>query len=150
MGNEQGSTLKAQRSSCTLRVETCKLRVESLHQLSDRSQIEIEVLGFETEPAAHVANGLFERHQRFADRFDFFARQRFLLHSPNGLTLHQLAEELDERQYELGDRLLHFLRLGIPSQRSGGTARRGSLFSHGNWAGRVDPPLELAAQRAQL
>ena len=51
-------------------------------------------------------------------------RQRLLLHAADRLTLHQPAQELDDRQHELRDRLLHFVWFGIPSHRRGAFARR--------------------------
>ena len=61
-------------------------------------------------------DGLFELHQRHTDGFDLLARQRLLLHPPDRLTFHQLAQKLDDRQHQLRDRSLHVVGLRVPTQ----------------------------------
>ena len=43
--------------------------------------------------------------------------ERVLLHAADRLTLHQLPQELDDGQYQLGDRFLDVFRLRVPSRR---------------------------------
>ena len=51
-----------------------------LHQLQ-RAEIEVQILGGETELLADLLDGLFELHERQTDGFGLLARQRFLLRS---------------------------------------------------------------------
>src|SRR6185312_9415259 len=90
---------------------------QSLHELSKRTEIEIEIVGREAELRADLADRRFELHQRVADGLHFLARQRLLLHPPDRLTFHQPPEELDDREHQLRDRALHILGLGVPAQR---------------------------------
>jgi hypothetical protein len=87
------------------------------HYPAERTEIEVEVLGAEPELRADLADRFFELHQRRADRLDFLPGQRLLLHPPDGLALHQLAQEFDDRQHQLGDRSLHGLGLRFPAHR---------------------------------
>ena len=66
---------------------------------------------------------------------DLFRRQRALLHPPQRLSLHHLADEIDERQHQLHHRSTHVLRIRIPARR-----RRAAL----------DPLLELAGEDLKL
>ena len=89
-----------------------------LHQLPERAEIEVQSSGVRPN-LLPISRSSPRAHQRVADRFDLLARQRLLLHAPDRLPLHQLAQELDDRQHELRDRLLHVVRLRIPSHRRG-------------------------------
>src|SRR5436190_21013654 len=113
------------------------------HEFTDRSEIEIEILRFESEAAADVANGPFERHQRRADGVGLAPRQRLLIHPPNRLALHQLAQELHQRQHQPGDRFLHVLRFGIPSRRSRAAPRGAWRLARRTDARPLEPPFEL-------
>jgi hypothetical protein len=97
----------------------------ALHQLSQRTEIEVQILGGEAKEFADVPDGLFEPHQRNADGFNFFRGQRLLLHPPDRLTLHQLPQEFDNRQYQLRHRSLNIVGLGVPAQRRGVAAGAG-------------------------
>src|SRR3954468_11935362 len=101
---------------CQLRAVRVRRCASALHQLN-RSEIEIEILRRQAEASADIANGLLEAHESGADRFDFGLGQRFRRHAANSLPFHQLAKELDDRQHELRDRLLHVFGVGVPSKR---------------------------------
>ena len=77
-------------------------------------EVQIEILGLESEAAGHLSHGSFEAHQRETDRLHFGGGQGLLLHAADGLALHQLAQELHDGQHELSDRLLHVLWFGVP------------------------------------
>ena len=96
-----------------------KLFQADLHQLSQRTEIEVQILGGEAEAFADVPDGLFEPHQRNAHGFNFLARERLLLHPPDRLTLHQPAQEFDNRQHQLRHRSLNIVGLGVPASRRG-------------------------------
>src|SRR5712692_497146 len=121
---------------------------EPSHQLPRRAEIEVKIFRREAELLADVADRLLEPHQRDAHRFDFFRRERLLFHAANGLAFHQPPQELDDRQYELRDRFLHVLGLGIPSHRRGAAPRTVALGRR--CLDRSHSPFELAPQRAQV
>src|SRR5919197_2505292 len=76
--------------------DAVRLRItddDNSHQLAERTEIEIEIFRRQSEFRADVADGLFETHECEADGFNFFTRERLLLHAPNGLPLHQLAQK---------------------------------------------------------
>ena len=125
-----------------------RLRRRRLHELADRSQIEVEVLWRQSKALSDLPHGFLETHQREPDRFDFLLGQRLLLHPPDRLTLHQPAQELHDRQHQLRDRSLHVLRIGIPAH-WGATACRCRRALRTVRA----PPhalLELTLERAKL
>src|SRR5437763_12660422 len=101
-------------------------RRAELHQFSDGTEVEIEILSRQAEPRTDVADGLFELHECDAYRFDFLLGQRLLLHPANRLTLHQLAQELNDGEHELRHGSLHIVGLRIPAHRRSVLARRGS------------------------
>src|ERR671934_183041 len=72
-----------------------------LHQLADRPEIEIQIIWRQAEARADVLYGFFKPHQRDADLFDFLRRERLRVHAANCLALHQLSQELHDRQNEL-------------------------------------------------
>src|SRR5690348_9039889 len=48
-------------------------------------------------------------HERQAELFDLLVGQRPVVHPPERLALHQLAQQLDQRQHELRETLLDLL-----------------------------------------
>src|SRR5258708_11271296 len=104
-----------------------------LHQFSEGAEVEIEILSGQAELRADVEHSLFELHESDAYGFDFLFRQRPLLHPPNRLTLHQLAQELDDGKHELRHGSLHIVWLRIPPHGRNALARRcGPLLSDWN------------------
>src|SRR5688500_12671194 len=88
-------------------------------QLSEGAEVEIQIVRVELEALCDVVNRLLQLHQRDADVLDFFRRQRLLFQAPDGLPLHELADQFDEAEDELDDRLLNVFGIRIPSQRRG-------------------------------
>src|SRR5262245_11399300 len=70
-------------------------------QLSDRPEIEVEILGLQTELRRDVAQRLLELHERTADVLHFLVSQRSRFHAADRLSLEQLSDELHEREHEL-------------------------------------------------
>ena len=86
-------------------------------QLPYGAEVEIQVPGSQIEALRNQMNGFLELHQRYADILDVFRAQRLFFQAPHGLTLHQLADEFNQAQDELDNRLLDILGIRIPSQR---------------------------------
>ena len=85
-------------------------------QLPDWAEVESQVLRVELEALGYVVNRLFELHERDADVLDFFRREGLLLQPPDGLPLHELADQFNEAEDKLDDGLLDVFRIRIPSQ----------------------------------
>src|ERR1051325_11071663 len=77
----------------------------------------VEALRGESNLPADVADGPFDLHQSRPDRLDFAAAQRLVLHSPDGLPLHEFSQQLDEGEDELNHRALDIVRIRIPPKR---------------------------------
>src|SRR6266850_7144654 len=103
-------------------------------QAAERAEVEIEVSGGKAEALADVADRVLEPHERAPHVLGLLGREAAGLHAADRLALHQLAQELDEREHEPRDRALHVLGVGVP-------ARRREI---------AHPPLELRAQRLEL
>jgi hypothetical protein len=101
-------------------------------QFSDGSEVEVEVLRVQLETFGELKHRLLELHERNPDVLNLFGREGLFLETPDGLALHQLANELDEAEYQLDDRSLHIFGFGIPPQRRGAWAAWGSWGAWGN------------------
>jgi hypothetical protein len=86
-----------------------------LSQLSDRPEIQVELFRGDAEVAGEVVDGFFELHQGDAELFDLVGSEGLLLHAADGLALHELAQELDEGEDELGYRALDVFGGGVPA-----------------------------------
>src|SRR5207237_9868795 len=60
-----------------------------------------------------------ELHERLAEPVDLLVGERAVLHPAQRLALHQLPEELDQRQHELSEALLDTFRIGVHPPREG-------------------------------
>src|ERR671910_520094 len=103
----------------------------------DGAQVEIQVFRLKTEATANLTDGLLELHERRANGLDLRLGERMLLHAADRLTLHQLSQELDDRQYQLGDRFLDIFGLRVPSRRRDPAA----LLPRGRGGGGPGTPL---------
>ena len=70
--------------------------------------------GSSLKRSGELIDRLLELHQSDADVLDLFGREGLFFEAPDGLALHQLADEFDEAEDELDDRALHVFRIGIP------------------------------------
>src|SRR5919199_3002517 len=77
-----------------------------LQEISQRPEVEVQVAVFQLEVRLQLLHPRLELHERLAHALDLLVGQRAVLHAPQGLALHQLPEELDERQDELRETLL--------------------------------------------
>src|SRR2546429_575183 len=103
-------------------------------QAAERAEVEIEVSGGKAEALADVADRVLEPHERAPHVLGLLGREAAGLHAADRLALHQLAQELDQREHEPRDRALHVLGIGVP-------ARRREI---------AHAPLQLRAQRLEL
>ena len=79
------------------------------------AEVEIQVLRVQLEAFGNVVHRLLQLHERDTDIFDFRWREGFFFEPPDGLALHQLADEFDQAQDELDDRALHVIWIGVPA-----------------------------------
>src|SRR5690349_24753927 len=86
-----------------------------LEQRPERAEVEVEVLVREPELRLQLLHPLREPHEREPETLDLLVVECALLHPPQRLPLHQLPQELDERQHELGEAALDALRIGVHS-----------------------------------
>lgn len=63
---------------------------------AERPQVQVEVFDGETEVVPQLGHPGFQGHQGRSDRLDLIVRERPLFHPAQSLTLHQLAQQLDE------------------------------------------------------
>src|SRR5438105_2575412 len=89
-------------------------------QVSEGSQIDIEIARLEAELLRELVNFLFELHQRKPDALYLLLAETAALHAAHGLPFEQLAYELDQCQHELSEAL--FNSFGIDLDSTGQTA----------------------------
>src|SRR4051794_38294329 len=95
--------------SCSSPGSAISLSSPSLQEPSERPQVEVQVLLLQAERLPELLHPLLEQHERLAEALDLVRGQRAALDAPKGLTLHELSQQLDQRQYEPGESLLHVL-----------------------------------------
>src|SRR5947207_1232364 len=81
-------------------------------QAPERAEVEIQVLVTEPELRLQLVHAFGELHERFPEPLDLVVVERPALHPVQRLSLHQLSQELDECQHELGEPALHRFRVG--------------------------------------
>ena len=127
-----------------------------LMQPADGTQVEIQFLRGQIEPLRNQVNGFLELHQRNADIFDIFRAECLFFQAPDGLTLHQLADEFNQAQHELHNRLLHIFGIWIPPERGSCFPGRdvlsalGDAFSRALSRATVRPRIRAAARASAL
>src|SRR2546422_2826149 len=86
-------------------------------QAAERAEVEIEIFRREAEALADVDDRLLQPHERAPHVLGLRGREAAGLHAADGLALHQLAQELHEREHEFSHRALHVLGIGVPARR---------------------------------
>ena len=94
-----------------------------LVQFTDRSEVEVQIFRVELEAFCQLMDCLLELHQGNSYTLDLRRRQSLFFEAPDGLPLHQLANEFDEAEDELDDRPLDIFGIRIPPERRGSGAR---------------------------
>src|SRR5829696_7546395 len=67
-------------------------------QRAERSEVEVQVFRLEANLLRQLVDRLFQTHQRQADALDFVRRQRALLDAAERLPLHDLTNEVHQRE----------------------------------------------------
>ena len=70
----------------------------------------------EPELLAQLGHPPVELHERAAQALDLLLGQRAGVDAPQRLALHQLAQQLDDREHELGEPLLDRLGVGVDAR----------------------------------
>src|SRR5205085_1190845 len=109
-------------------------------QTPERAQVEVELRVLQPERGLQLLHALLEEHERLSEALDLVVSQRALLHPAERLALHQLAQELDQRQDELRQTAFDLLRVGVDSPREGVA----DLLE------RARDPCDVAVRRQQL
>src|SRR5439155_20607933 len=92
-------------SSCLAAPPACSQR--GSQQPAERSQVEVEIAVGELEVLLELLHALFQRHERRAQPLDLVVAEPARLDAADGLALHELAQQLDEREHELREPALH-------------------------------------------
>src|SRR5947209_3503577 len=77
------------------------------------------LLVVEADLAAQLLHAPLELHEGLAEALDLVGVQRAALDAPDGLALHQLADEVDEHEHEPGEALLDVLGIGVDARGHG-------------------------------
>src|SRR5690606_20107643 len=80
---------------------------------AERSQVEVEVVVGEVERVLQLVHALLQRHQGPAEPFDLLVGEAARLDAPDRLALHQLAQQLDQREHELRQTARHVVTVGV-------------------------------------
>src|SRR5689334_10771792 len=82
-----------------------------LEQVPEGTQVQVEVLVGEPEHVLELIHPFRQGHEGSSEALDLLVAQRAGLDPPHGLALHQLTQQLDQREDELGEALLESLRV---------------------------------------
>src|SRR4051812_29780826 len=91
---------------------TCASSARS-QEFAQRTQVDVEVLVLEPETLLQFLHPLLELHERLAEAFDLVFGQRAGFHAADGLALHELAEQLEQREHELCEPAFDVVRIGV-------------------------------------
>src|SRR3954471_15149672 len=91
-------------------------------EVSQRAEVEVEIRVLQAELGLELVHSLREAHEGEAETLGLVVVERPPLHPPKRLALHQLAQQLDQRQHELREPLLDLLRVGFDTARRRGAA----------------------------
>src|SRR2546423_12792321 len=99
-------------SPCRAYQQTPDPHNEASHELAERAEIDVEILIFQTEDLFQFFHAPFQKHEGLAEALDLVIGKRSVFHPPHGLPLHQLSEQIDQRQNELSEPALDVFRIG--------------------------------------
>src|SRR3954454_5295632 len=92
-------------------------RADGLQQSTQRPEVQIQVLGGEPELLTKLIHPLVQLHERAAEPLDLLLAQIPAVDPAQRLSLHDLPEQLDDRQDELRQAALDVLGIGIHAPR---------------------------------
>src|SRR5947207_2167314 len=87
--------------------------IPALEQVSERPEVDVQVTVLQLEMLLELLHTLIEPHEGLPHALDLLVGQRVQLHTPQRLPLHQLAQQLDQRQHELREAALDLVRIGV-------------------------------------
>src|SRR5512135_1150692 len=76
-----------------------------LQQIAERAEVEIEVSLLQPEVLGQLAHAAVELHEGLPQPLDLVVAEVAGLHAAQRLALHQLPQQLDQREDELGEAL---------------------------------------------
>src|SRR3954447_12949573 len=138
--------IRLSRSSATFSTSfsdaTCSSFSRYSQQASERAEVEVQVLVAQSELGLQLVHALGELHERLPQAFDLVIGERPALHPMQCLALHQLPQQLDQRQDEL--RKAAFDRFGIGRDAPGERPRPCDNLSLSRQDARHRSPAKLA------
>src|SRR3954447_1659781 len=84
-----------------------------LEQFSEWAEVDVQVLLLELEVLAELFHLLLEQHEGLTQPLDLVSRERASFDSPERLALHQLADQLNQREHQLGEPLFEALAVRV-------------------------------------
>src|SRR5215211_5756414 len=95
------------------------LRVRLSKEVLERAEIEVELLVGEAEVLLQLLHPLLQRDQGLAESLDLVVAEAACLDPPYRLAFHQLPQQFDEREHELGEPTCDVLSIALdPHRRS--------------------------------
>src|SRR4051794_22700492 len=98
-------------------VASLRTNGENSQQITERSEIEIQVFLLEPEVLRELVHALLELHERLPETLDLLVVEVPHFHAAERLALHQLPQELDQGEHELSEPTLDVLRVGLDPAR---------------------------------
>src|SRR5207248_961060 len=99
-----------------------------LEQVAERSEAQVEILLFEAERPRRLFHAPLEPFERGTELLDLLVAERSRFHPGERLPLHELAQELDDGENELGEASLDIVWIRVEPRRRSTSCRR--LASH--------------------
>src|SRR3954464_3188659 len=98
-------------------VASLRTNGENSQQITERSEIELEVFLLEPEVLRELVHALLGLNNRLAETLDLLVVEVPHFHAAERLALHQLPQELDQREDELREPALDVLGVGLDPSR---------------------------------
>src|SRR3954467_15266362 len=86
-------------------------------QVAERPEVQVQVLRVKAELCAQLLHPLVQLHERPPQAFLLIRRKRSAVDAAQRLALHELAQQLDDREYELREPALELLGVGVHTPR---------------------------------
>src|SRR6266480_2260447 len=86
-----------------------------LQKIAQRAEVQVQIALFELEVLGQLLHAAVELHEGLPEPLDLVVGERSGLHPPQCLALHELPQQLNEREDELRQALLDFLRIRVHS-----------------------------------
>src|SRR5204862_7129460 len=100
------------------------LPVGGSEQVPERAEVEVEVLRVEPELLAQLLHALVELHEGAAEPLDLVVGEAAAVDAAERLPLHELAEQLHDREHQLREAALQLLGIRVHAACEGAVERR--------------------------